>query len=216
MFNDRFGLTQAVLYGKKSQTRRIITPQPYYDENVGMVWKDYASGRGSSDFDEPQASYRNFVHHSRYKVGEIVAVAQCYSDIIERLQNPKMAYCAEHYESNLGKAMDLLRECEMGEHKGFGNKMFVKPELMPHQIKITNIRVNRLQDITYYECLSEGIQIAGEDDMNPLAYIYTFNGANQYFYHPREAYATLIDRIAGSGTWDSNPYVFVYDFELVK
>lgn len=33
---------------------------------------------------------------------------------------------------------------------------------------------------------------------------------------PREAYAALIDRISGKGTWESNPYVFVYDFELVK
>lgn len=33
---------------------------------------------------------------------------------------------------------------------------------------------------------------------------------------PCEAYSVLIDRISGKGTWDSNPYVFVYDFELVK
>lgn len=32
----------------------------------------------------------------------------------------------------------------------------------------------------------------------------------------REAYATLIDRISGKGTFESNPYVFVYEFELVK
>lgn len=32
---------------------------------------------------------------------------------------------------------------------------------------------------------------------------------------PREAYAALIDRISGKGTWESNPYVFVYEFELI-
>lgn len=32
---------------------------------------------------------------------------------------------------------------------------------------------------------------------------------------PREVYANLIDRISGKGTWESNPYVFVYDFELI-
>lgn len=36
------------------------------------------------------------------------------------------------------------------------------------------------------------------------------------FNTPREAYAALIDRISGKGTWSSNPFVFVYDFELVK
>ena len=33
---------------------------------------------------------------------------------------------------------------------------------------------------------------------------------------PHEAYAALIDKISGKGTWERNPYVFVYDFELVK
>lgn len=38
----------------------------------------------------------------------------------------------------------------------------------------------------------------------------------QKYMKPREAYASLIDKVSGKGTWDSNPYVFVYDFELVK
>lgn len=35
------------------------------------------------------------------------------------------------------------------------------------------------------------------------------------FPSPRYAYASLIDKISGKGTWDSNPYVFAYDFELL-
>lgn len=34
------------------------------------------------------------------------------------------------------------------------------------------------------------------------------------YAHPL-AYAALIDRISGKGTWESNPYVFTYEFELV-
>lgn len=33
---------------------------------------------------------------------------------------------------------------------------------------------------------------------------------------PREAFASLIDKVSGKGTWDSNPWVFVSEFELVK
>ncbi|MDR1340659.1 MAG: hypothetical protein LBK58_11505 [Prevotellaceae bacterium] len=33
---------------------------------------------------------------------------------------------------------------------------------------------------------------------------------------PRKACAALIDSISGKGTWESNPYVFVYDFKLTK
>ena len=31
-----------------------------------------------------------------------------------------------------------------------------------------------------------------------------------------DAYEILIDKVSGKGTWERNPYVFVYDFELVK
>lgn len=33
---------------------------------------------------------------------------------------------------------------------------------------------------------------------------------------PKEAYAALIDALSGKGTWESNPYVFAYDFDLTK
>ena len=38
---------------------------------------------------------------------------------------------------------------------------------------------------------------------------------NKYFRDARYAYAYLIDKISGSGTWKSNPMVMVYDFELI-
>ena len=37
-----------------------------------------------------------------------------------------------------------------------------------------------------------------------------------YFDTPREAYAALIDKVSGRGTWLANPWVFVYEFELVQ
>lgn len=33
---------------------------------------------------------------------------------------------------------------------------------------------------------------------------------------PREAFAALIDKVSGRGTWASNPWVVAYEFELVK
>lgn len=35
------------------------------------------------------------------------------------------------------------------------------------------------------------------------------------FDTPREAFAALIDKVSGKGTWESNPYVFVYEFKLI-
>jgi hypothetical protein len=32
---------------------------------------------------------------------------------------------------------------------------------------------------------------------------------------PKEAFSFLIDKVSGNGTWESNPWVFVYTFELI-
>ena len=51
-------------------------------------------------------------------------------------------------------------------------------------------------------------------------HLYSFLDKKKYewtdFRTPQEAFAILIDKINGKGTWESNPYVWVYDFELVK
>lgn len=41
------------------------------------------------------------------------------------------------------------------------------------------------------------------------------NLSNSTFRTSQEAYAALIDRVSGRGTWGSNPFVMAYDFELI-
>ena len=45
---------------------------------------------------------------------------------------------------------------------------------------------------------------------------YGYDGSWDGHLTPITAFAALIDRISGKGTWKSNPWVFVYEFELVK
>ncbi len=132
MFNDKLGLTHAVLNGTKTVTRRIITPQPTYSDRVGIEWKGYAYGIG---FHNPTSAYKNFITGTeyskkcnRYRVGEIVAIAQCYGDII------------------CGAMFDKWEIDKMEESAGYRNKMFVKAELMPNRIQIIDVRIERLQD----------------------------------------------------------------------
>jgi hypothetical protein len=85
-----------------------------------------------------------------------------------------------------------------------------------------------LQDITDEDCLKEGIeQLPYGGNLKPYAFYDNSiriksdsEGVSYGWYRsfdtPREAYASLIDKISGKGTWERNPYVFVYDFELVK
>lgn len=43
---------------------------------------------------------------------------------------------------------------------------------------------------------------------------YYYKGDIQPYCTPHEAFAALIDKVSGKGAWESNPFVFVYEFEL--
>ena len=206
MFNDKYGLTQAVLDGRKTQTRRIV-PKDFFsltwDEKNGTLWYENIMG----DFID--------VRNSKYalcKVGEVVAVAQSYCSIAEELENSNNATCAAHYEKNVQKASEYI---SWMEHPGLNNKMFVAADMMIHQIRITDVRVERLQDISDEDCLKEGVikWDAGQRDIPFFCYP---NSVKCDYDTPQAAFAHLINKVSRKDVWSENPYVFVYDFELVS
>ena len=171
-FNDKFGLTRAVLNGRKTITRRIV----------------------------PFTYCKDKIHLSRYKVGEVVAIAQSYETV--------------YHEQGL-ETLDMLVS-GWKYSKGWRNKLFVCADFMSHHIRITDIKVERLQDISDEDCLKEGIYEDSGDDKYPPSIFYEFEGnEDDGFDTPREAFAALIDKVSGKGTWESNPYVFVYEFKLI-
>jgi hypothetical protein len=202
MFNDKYGLTDAVLAKRKTQTRRIITNK----EMLEIIKKfDYPSSFFlfyDRFFLNPDLRKRflNNRRVMRYQENETVAIAQSYKDI--------------HAEI-LREIGDLELKKEFLQSKGYTNKMFVRAEKMPHSIRITNIRIERLQDISEEDCLKEGIWHDDNVWLEGVTYCYRCL-TNGSYRTAREAYASLINRISGKGTWESNPYVFVYDFELIE
>ena len=189
MFNDKFGLTKAVLEGRKTQTRRIVL------ERYANMLQDRENMLISSNKTKEQinsALSELGIIISPYKVGEIVAIAQSYKD------------CgAEAYYWK--------------QTPGWTNKMFVKANLMPHRIEIERLRVERLQDISEEDCLKEGIYEDGGDDSFIPHYFYNYYNSNSDgFKTPQLAYAHLIDKINGKGTWNSNLFVLAYDYKLIK
>lgn len=213
MFNDRYGLTQAVLEGRKTQTRRILDPTMFFirmktfegwsKEDIGS-WKASCMKRlYAAQGEELQQMIDCALQHSRYKLGETIAIAQKYEDMAK---DDDFFRFLQKKGIGLG---NILFE------KGCHNKMFVKADLMPHRIRITNIRVERLQDISEADCIAESIWKAHGVGLEGTTYWY-HGLANSSFRTAQEAYAALIDKISGKGTWEGNPWVFVYDFELVK
>ena len=210
MFNDRYGLTEAVFDGSKTQTRRIMKGKPLFPsdeiESAGVLGDEVQIiANGGESLITMKLPFR---------VGEIVAVAQSYCSIADELENCNNATCAAHYEKNVQKASEYI---SWMEHPGFNNKMFVAADMMIYQIRITDVRVERLQDISDECCLKEGIQkmLTGCE-----YYQYSFydndKGLWNNYKTPREAFAHLINKVSKKDVWSENPYVFVYDFELVK
>ena len=196
MFNDRYGLTQAVISGRKTVTRRIVDPQGKYEE---LRW-----WQPCIEFEECMYGYTENggweVIEPRYNVGEIVAVAQSYNQV----------YHQEGLET-----IDMLVS-GLKHTVGWQNKMFVKAELMPHRIQITDIRIEQLQDISD-DCMKEGIQVEYAPNGRGGYYIYDVTRCREkWFDTPREAFASLIDKVSGRGTWDRNPFVWRIEFEMVK
>ena len=217
MFNDRYGLTQAVLDVKKTMTRRIIKGD-FEDIKVYNANCDWHFIAETKDGDSVEIK-------PTYQIGEEVAVAQSYRTLIES------GYLADEREDGWVNEKYIVSA-------GFRNKMFVRADLMPHRIRITDIKAEKLQDISIGDCLREGIIYVNWrqyfkqdiDDYSPQPYkdheLWTLPIFEESFLDswaeqkPGEfaaksadiAFAVLIDRISGRGTWQRNPWVFVYGF----
>lgn len=235
MFNDKFGLTKAVLEGKKTQTRRII-PESWL-EDLEEFQEEYFNNT-LDHIEGKDLLEQYFLIEQRKKphfaVGETLAVAQNYLTIMDYYHSLGHISTRQVSEKELIFWNEMRRMESTGDDsamRGDDNKMFVRADLMPYQIRITNIRLERLQDISDEDCLKEGIEPwdAAEEyyrDKGVRKSIKELkdSGITPYqipecwacFTSPKAAYAHLIDKISGKGTWDKNPWVFVYDFELVK
>lgn len=197
MFNDHYGLTKAVIDGKKTQTRRIVEGHTYVNPFATLC----------------QGKLRvNEIHKqeeiSRFSIGEILAVALPYKQL-------KFYGVSLSEKTLLWTRYEIEPDESIRNSPGWNNKMFVKAEFMPHQIRITDIRLERLQDISDEDCIKEGII----EDCPGVQYSFPteIGYCGQYpFDTPKAAYAALIDKISGKGTWEKNPWVFVYEFELMK
>lgn len=190
MFNDKFNLTECVLSGFKTMTRRTLPNDVYGELSIEynpLRIDEHRYGVNSHSIKS---------HFPTYQVGEVVAIAQNYSKIAEKY--PYWDYItAGIYEDN----------------PGWNNKMFVKASLMPNKIKITKVRAERLQEITDADILREGVFVTMGQSHSSYCLI---DDSNKTFTTPKEAFEYLIDKVSGKGTWNSNPYVFVYEFELLS
>lgn len=217
MFNDHYGLTRAVLLGRKTMTRRV-------EKELERLVTAYEKDCGEpfeiifQKWDEVTSSLSIFTPHGmvkykpHYYINEVVAVAQCYKDIIDELP-------------------EIYREWVIGFYhntKAWTNKLYTLPELMPSQVRMTDVKIERLQDITFQDVYKEGFtkEVINDGWGN---YSYHWEAVLVYYdkrgctktiqsIEPRDAYAMLINKpgVGRVGLWEENPFVVAYEFCFKK
>lgn len=187
-------MVQAILEGRKSQTRRIVKPQPIIDSNSGYVF----CGRHKS-------IYKNDPHHEDWKIRFI-------KDHCPYGQPGNILWVRESYSP------DYFRQGEHGYKADWTelSKEYLpspkwKPSIhMPRSaarifLKVENVIIERLQDISEADAEKEGVI----DIVHPA---FVASEAVDQF-NCKTAFSALWDQINGSrAPWASNPWVWVIEF----
>jgi len=208
LFNRRYGLETAVIERRKTMTRRIVRcPKTF--RGVSDVELEFRKRPGADFYFDCVVTDGDGRELGQlplpYELGEVVAVGQRYSDVpmdflLSHLDDPRKRY----FEQQL-----------IQQSAGWRNKMFTIPTMMPWQVQMTDLWFEHMQDISDEDCLREGVE-RWLDGYIVSGLMERSGRNNQVFDTPREAFAALIDRINGRGTWQDNPWVVAYTMDLQR
>jgi hypothetical protein len=200
LFNTE--MVRAILDGRKSCTRRIVKPQ----QLVGLLPDKCKNGVPEEFLKEKKLMFKpycnmtdieliNTAYKAPYQRGDILYVRETWCKGLERY-----IYRADY--SDTEKFYRDGKEIEMKWHPS----LHMPKDAARIFLRVTNVRVEQLQDITVEDALAEGmdkyIRLNGELDENSI--ITSFIGIWNSTIKKSD-----LDRYG----WDANPYVWVIEFE---
>jgi len=216
-------MTKAILDGRKVQTRRVIKFGLYAIPN-DMNEHSIEISKSYCDLDEnnhPELKHE-MIKHAKYQIGETIWVREPAE--ITSLNSVNMIigyhYGADKLIVNEDKKMsiperfiDMSRTSEIVENFDLIKPKWIKncqgipngciKEMARIFLKVTNVRVEKLQDISYKDIKKEGVNLY-------------LHGGNCGEICASVRWQMLWNKTAPKGyKWEYNPYVFVYEFEMV-
>lgn len=215
-------MVRAILDGRKTQTRRVVKPQPNpvdprYCGVVAAAFRQgdfaWANKGGSRTIScKPNGPTGWAEENSPYgKLGDRLWVRETFSG----------PYCFEAQDgfpayptSKWGRSSGLWYWAD-GEPT-HGDWTRPRPSIhMPRWacrilLEITGVRVERLNDISRDDAMAEGI-VYQPDGGFGLA-----DSTHYNFADPRFSYQSLWESINGAGSWDANPWVWVVEFRRLQ
>ena len=191
-------MIRALIAGRKTQTRRVVKPQPIDGDTICKRGIDpgWIVGR----LRDSENAWRDL--RCPYGIpGDHLWVRENGWERPER--TPKMMRDgADTWEPYYFDA-DGLSATDCAEFKEWRFKR--RPSIhMPRKasritLEITGVRVEPLQEISQSDVFAEGLR----------------NHDMAIEHSAQQAYAALWDQINGAGAWDKNPWVWVVGFKLV-
>lgn len=210
-------MVRAILAGTKTQTRRVMRPQPFVDDQGNACWKGInfgQDGRGPlfrSLASSLPSSRTGRVHCPYGKPGDKLWVREPWATLASEDHLPPRE-CSRDVR---------FYEAEHGRQRGT-NPRIGKPRpgmFMPRwhsrlTLENAGVRVERLHDINEADAIAEGIVPLPGQDGEPGAW-WTADvslGAALHGRTPVAAYMKLWEHINGRGSWALNPWLWVIDF----
>jgi len=209
-------MVKAILEGRKSQTRRIIKPQPTKEKSFSC-WADAKWSEGVKSF-SPVPCHTMF-NAMPYKPEDILWVRETFAYMDEFV----LTYKVEPYY-HIGYKADLtcrnLTNDEYLDTEGWnwGNETIKwKPSIfMPKDaarifLRVKSVKVERVQDITEEDAVAEGVE-----EKNGKYRDYSDKNPNAFRLSAYDSYCELWAEINGIKSWEENPFVWVITFERIN
>jgi len=191
-------MVNAILEGRKTQTRRIVKEQPYSAEgNVCVIGDHETCIDNLREPNEVTKFIKENIKCPYGKVGDQLWVRETWAKS-NSIHNHDIFYKAT--DGNIKQRP--LDYSEREDRWRPSIHMFREDSRI--QLEITDIRVERLNDISDVNAKAEGVTL-GRPDWCKEPFPWTH----------RLAFAYLWESINGAGSWDLNPWVWVIEFKRV-
>jgi hypothetical protein len=195
-------MVKAIITGRKTQTRRLVKfPKDYDGKEIysnGIFGLKYSS-----------SEFEGCIHrlYPKFIIGDILWVRETWQKTTWlHLSNDEYGY--------IYKASENGRDWEANDESWVWKpSIFMPKEACRLFLEVTDIRAERLHDITEQDAIAEGID--SEFDTY-LDYEQKDTLGSCYLLSARDSYESLWAKINGQKSWDENPYVWVITFKSVE
>jgi hypothetical protein len=209
-------MVRAILEDRKTQTRRVVKPQPFIAELSsgdldGELVKrphwciDLEDDRKRSAWPVGEEPY--WTHCPYGKPGDRLWVRETWTGTWHETcgsENMHIAYAADGGEKFVIAPKDYVLPKAAAKVSGWVSPLFIRRFASRILLEITDVRVQRLQDISEEDAIAEGADPIAEEVSSDLSIRY------------RAAFHSLWSRINGIGSWSANPWVWAITFKRIE